>query len=122
MKLGLLGTTVIASAGDYGVGALPGDDDNCVQFVVNFPPSCPYVTSVGATQIPSGGTLAGGETVATDWTGGSSAGGFSNQWTLPSWQKTEMTAYYASHAPPYTSAQYVPLNICGFDANFIKIQ
>jgi tripeptidyl-peptidase-1 len=108
MKLGLLGTTVIASSGDYGVGAFPGDNDNCEQFVVNFPSSCPYVTSVGATQIPSGGTLAGGEVAVNDWDGGSSAGGFSNQWSLPSWQRTVMSTYFTSYASPYNSSQYVP--------------
>lgn len=52
-QLGVRGISVIFSSGDAGVG---GRDGNCKpnggkkQFIPLFPVSCPWVTSVGATQ------------------------------------------------------------------------
>lgn len=99
MKLGLLGTTMLYSSGDSGVGS------SCIEFQVDFPASCPYVTAVGATSIPSGGTYQSKEVAVTDFPSG---GGFSNYWPIPNYQQSAVAAYYASHAPPYTAAQYVP--------------
>jgi len=100
MKLGLLGATMLYASGDGGVGG-----DSCPTFQVNFPASCPYVTAVGATSIPSGGTYQSEEVAATDFASG---GGFSNYWPIPSYQQSAVAAYYASYAPAYTAAQYVP--------------
>jgi tripeptidyl-peptidase-1 len=61
-KLGLMGTTVLYSSGDSGVG---GRSNQCLApngtlvvggkiFSPGFPGSCPYVTAVGATQVPAG--------------------------------------------------------------------
>jgi tripeptidyl-peptidase-1 len=98
MKLGLLGTTVLFSSGDSGVGA------SCSTFQVLQSASCPYITAVGATQIPDGGNIASGEVAASSYW--STGGGFSNYWALPSWQASAMKTYYASYAPTYTSKQY----------------
>jgi tripeptidyl-peptidase I len=98
MKLGLLGTTMLYASGDSGVG---GD---CTTFQIDFPASCPYITAVGATAIPSGGTYKSKEVAAT---GIQSGGGFSNFWPIPSYQKSAIASYFANHAPPYSSSQYV---------------
>lgn len=98
MKLGLLGTTVIFSSGDSGVGA------SCSTFRVLESASCPYITAVGATQLPDGSAISTPEVAASSsW---STGGGFSNIWPLPSWQASAMKTYYASYAPSYTSTQY----------------
>lgn len=61
MKLGLQGVTVVYSSGDAGVGIIcirpsvvPNGTDisqNPGAFSPQFPAACPYVTSVGATQV-----------------------------------------------------------------------
>jgi tripeptidyl-peptidase-1 len=65
MKLGLMGVSVLYSSGDYGVA---GNGGQCInetitpgnstytngdsgKFNPSFPSTCPYVTSVGATQV-----------------------------------------------------------------------
>ena len=73
MKLSLQGHTFVASSGDYGVAGHPPEADSigCVDrtnlnststtdgtvFNPQFPASCPYVLSVGATQLNSGQTV-----------------------------------------------------------------
>jgi tripeptidyl-peptidase-1 len=68
MKLGLMGVSVLYSSGDYGVA---GNGGQCInqtitpgnstytngdsgKFNPSFPGTCPYVTSVGATQVSEG--------------------------------------------------------------------
>jgi len=96
MKLGLLGTTMLYASGDVGVGS------GCTTFQIDFPASCPYVTAVGATTIPSGGTYKSTEVAATAVQSG---GGFSNVWPIPSYQQSAVASYYANHAPSYSSSQ-----------------
>lgn len=52
--LGIRGVTVFFSSGDSGVGAdgkcQSNDGKNTYKFLPSFPPSCPYVTTVGATE------------------------------------------------------------------------
>ncbi|KAG4433305.1 hypothetical protein IFR05_011202 [Cadophora sp. M221] len=67
MKLGLQGVTFLYSSGDYGVA---GNGGQCIDpatgmynnggsgmFNPAFPSTCPYVTSVGATQITPGASV-----------------------------------------------------------------
>lgn len=67
MKLGLQGVTVLYSSGDYGVA---GNGGQCIDpvtkkfnngssgiFNPSFPGGCPYVTSVGATQVVPGASV-----------------------------------------------------------------
>lgn len=98
MKLGLLGTTVLFSSGDSGVGS------SCTTFRVLESASCPYVTAVGATQLANGSSISTPEVASNSYW--STGGGFSNIWPLPSWQASAMKTYYASYAPSYTSAQF----------------
>ena len=63
--MGLMGTTVLYSSGDRGVAGNGGlclepngtQSVNGTRFNPYFPTSCPYVTSVGATQINPNATV-----------------------------------------------------------------
>lgn len=71
MKLGLLGTTILYASRDNGVGG------EYTTFPVNFLASYLYVTIIGATILPSGGTYKSKE-VAVNTGLIISGGGFSN--------------------------------------------
>ncbi|GJC97441.1 pro-kumamolisin [Colletotrichum higginsianum] len=105
MKLGLQGVTVLYSSGDSGVA---GNGQQCIDtqtgaynegktgiFNPSFPGGCPWVTSVGATQVLEGSTKAI-----------FSGGGFSNIFAVPDYQKKMMDEYYATNAPPYGADRY----------------
>ncbi|KAH9068090.1 subtilisin-like protein [Lactarius deliciosus] len=87
-KLGTLGVSVLFSPGDWGIG----DGGNClvressgdvsVQFLPQFPASCPWVTSVG-------GTTSHDPEIAASLSGG----GFSNYFPRP--------LYQAEAVPPF---------------------
>jgi subtilase family serine protease len=66
----------------------------------SFPSTCPYVTSVGATQIPSGSTVSQPEVACQDVI--FSGGGFSNQFKMPGYQKPVMAKWraYKPNYPP----------------------
>ncbi|KAK0120242.1 hypothetical protein ONS95_011648 [Cadophora gregata] len=58
-QLGARGISILFSSGDSGAGDIAGnnatacvsnDGKNTFKFLASFPPSCPYVTAVGATQ------------------------------------------------------------------------
>ncbi|RDX54178.1 subtilisin-like protein [Lentinus brumalis] len=93
-RLGAMGTSVIFAAGDSGVaGGFLGDPAECVDkpFVPTFPSTCPYVTSVGATQ---------GLEPEVAWT--SSSGGFSNIFQRPSYQDAAVEGYLRGLGSTYT--------------------
>ncbi|GAM86246.1 hypothetical protein ANO11243_042580 [Dothideomycetidae sp. 11243] len=106
MKLGMQGTSIIIASGDSGVAARGSDDgnaDGCLGkgevFNPDFPASCPYVTAVGATYLPPGASPQGDNEVAV--TRFPSGGGFSNIYSQPSYQKSNVAAYFANHNPTY---------------------
>ncbi|KAI0769585.1 peptidase S8/S53 domain-containing protein [Trametes elegans] len=84
-QLGLRGTSVIFGSGDDGVGT-----GNCTPFVPTFPNGCPFVTSVAAT---------------TDFSPESarklSSGGFSNYFSVPSYQQAAVASYLSSLGSTY---------------------
>ncbi|KAJ7787984.1 family S53 protease [Mycena olivaceomarginata] len=82
MQLAAIGISMIFASGDG--GAANNDQEDCTSFVPTFPPTCPYVTSVGGTffQPPTAFS--------------SSSGGFSNLFPVPSWQAADTAAYLAS--------------------------
>ncbi|KAK1980246.1 Pro-kumamolisin [Colletotrichum cereale] len=109
MKLGLQGITVLYSSGDAGVA---GNGKQCIDtqtgayndgktgiFNPSFPGGCPWVTSVGATQILEGSTVHTPESACEKVI--FSGGGFSNVFPLPDYQKKAMEDYYNNNAPPY---------------------
>lgn len=102
MKLGLQGISVIFPSGDFGVA---GNANACFDpltgayqhgsmggiFNPSFPSTCPWVTSVGATEIMRGSSVRSGE-VACE-TVMRSGGGFSNVFGVPEYQ-TEVMEWY----------------------------
>jgi tripeptidyl-peptidase-1 len=118
MKLGLQGVTVLFSSGDNGVAGGAAGVPMCFdtatgqfinsteggRFVPDFPATCPYVTSVGATQIRPGASVTQPEIAAETII--FSGGGFSDVFPLPSYQEKAVAEYFAKNNPPYTAAQY----------------
>ncbi|KAJ7466441.1 subtilisin-like protein [Mycena latifolia] len=81
MQLAAIGISMIFSSGD---GGAADNQVGCTSLVPMFPPTCPYVTSVGGTffQPPTAFV--------------SSAGGFSDYFTVPSYQAADTSAYLES--------------------------
>ncbi|KKY28894.1 putative protease s8 tripeptidyl peptidase [Phaeomoniella chlamydospora] len=114
LKLGLQGHTFTISTGDYGVASYPGDVNSttgCLGtnqdiYSPNNPVNCPYVLAVGATQIPTNGTVYSPEISMQDDLGGSaslfaSAGGFANFFEAPDYQTSALSHYFEHHDPGY---------------------
>lgn len=113
MKLALQGHTILFASGDYGVASFPTanysdgaciGEDNAI-FNPNGPSTCPYVTSVGATQIPFNGTINDAEVSANAFFGDgaqwTSSGGFSNIFAIPDYQQNAVAEYFKVENPPY---------------------
>ncbi|KAK8009688.1 Aldo/keto reductase [Apiospora arundinis] len=119
MKLGLQGVTVLYASGDFGVA---GNRNRCLsangtftngtgRFNPSFPGSCPYVTAVGATQIPTGANIAQdlAQKVQPEIACATtiySGGGFSNVFTMPSYQANAVSHYLTAYPPPYGAERY----------------
>lgn len=114
MKLGLMGVTTVYSSGDYGVA---GNGGQCIDpatlafnngtdgiFNPSFPGTCPYVTSVGATQILNGSSVRTPESACQDVI--FSGGGFSNVFAMPEYQRAAVEGYFAASAPPYGAERF----------------
>ena len=113
-KLGMAGTTILYSSGDYGVAGNGGqcidpttgnfNDGSSGKFNPSFPGTCPFITSVGATQIVPGASVTQPEEACE--TVIFSGGGFSNVFPIPSYQAAAVGEFFANHPPPYTAEQY----------------
>ena len=108
MKLGLQGHTILFSSGDYGVAGYPGDVSatGCMGktgrvFNPGNPIGCPYVTSVGATQLSSNQQYTDAESAMYLNRNFSSGGGFSNIYSAPDYQKAAVANYFATAKPTY---------------------
>jgi tripeptidyl-peptidase-1 len=115
MKLGLQGVSVLYASGDS--GAASNGQECCVNancaggtfqegtsggfFAPSFAASCPYVTAVGATTINSGSTVKDQESAA-----GFSGGGFSNVFSMPTYQKSAVSTYLANTTFPFNSSLF----------------
>ncbi|KAJ7776843.1 subtilisin-like protein [Mycena maculata] len=111
-KLGILGTSVFYSSGDNGVAGNGGvcldaqhqpSDDGTV-FNPSFPSTCPFVTSVGATQILPNNTVNDPESACEEVI--FSGGGFSNIFPLPSYQANAVKSFLTEHPPPFKNGQF----------------
>ncbi|KAI0938760.1 hypothetical protein AcV5_000369 [Taiwanofungus camphoratus] len=107
-KLGLMGVTFLFSSGDSGVAGngicldSNGYEDPYGEvFNPTFPGTCPYITSVGATQIQSGASVYDPETACEEEI--YSGGGFSNVFSIPFYQKGAVENYLTKYPPPYAS-------------------
>ncbi|KAA8569851.1 hypothetical protein EYC84_002194 [Monilinia fructicola] len=101
-QLGARGVSILFSSGDYGVGdngtCISNDGKNTTQFIPDFPTSCPYVTSVGATKFFEPEVAAyrptGIDPIDGKKHGGWSTGaGFSNYFARPSYQDKVVSDY-----------------------------
>lgn len=100
-QLGARGISVLFSSGDAGVGVngtcISNDGKNTTAFRPDFPASCPYVTTVGATHQFEPEVVAYRPSY-TDAAGRvhdvySSGGGFSNYFARPAYQDAVVSSY-----------------------------
>ncbi|WPG97989.1 Hypothetical protein R9X50_00077200 [Acrodontium crateriforme] len=125
MKLGLMGVSVVYSSGDYGVA---GNQGQCIngtgadapytpvkgtfgRFNPAFPSTCPYVTSVGATQVINGTFIPDAIISRTEpemacETVIYSGGGFSNVFPIPNYQKSAVKSWFKNYPPPYGADRF----------------
>ncbi|KAJ7235622.1 peptidase S8/S53 domain-containing protein [Mycena haematopus] len=115
MKLGLRGISIVFASGDSGVaarGASAGNANGCLGsgdaagkvFNPDYPATCPYLTSVGATYLPAKANYSSDAEVAV--TSFPSGGGFSNIYPIPEYQTDAVRSYldYLNNQPsPYPS-------------------
>ena len=120
MKLGLQGVSIVIASGDSGVAGRPGDDgpNGCLGpggtiFSPDFPATCPYLTTLGATFLPSGANVSTDSEIAV--TRFPSGGGFSNIYPIPAYQADAVAGYFANYNPPYP--YYESVNNDSFGAN-----
>ncbi|KAJ6571973.1 peptidase S8/S53 domain-containing protein [Mycena capillaripes] len=105
-KLGLMGVTVVYSSGDHGVAGNGGfclNDDGSQTtdgkiFNPSFPPTCPFVTAVGATQVNPGAKVTDPESACQQVI--FSGGGFSNYFAVPDYQKGAVAGYIKANLNP----------------------
>ncbi|CAK4032377.1 probable tripeptidyl-peptidase 1 precursor [Lecanosticta acicola] len=120
MKLGMMGVSVLYSSGDYGVA---GNSGQCIngtgedapynngttgRFNPSFPGTCPYITSVGATQVIPGTDIIATRTEPEQAceTVIYSGGGFSNVFPLPDYQSSAVKSWFENHPPPYGADRF----------------
>jgi tripeptidyl-peptidase-1 len=110
-KLGLMGSTVLFSSGDYGVAsnglcltANGTQSEDGSRFSPQFPASCPYITAVGATQLPEGKNVTDPESAAYEVI--YSGGGFSNYFPRPAYQSSAVSGFLKNHSPAYPAGTY----------------
>lgn len=116
-----MGVSVLYSSGDYGVAGNggqcingPGPDAPYIngtlggRFNPSFPGTCPYITSVGATQVKPGVNIVASRTEPEQAceTVIYSGGGFSNVFPLPSYQANAVHTWFRDHPPPYGSDKF----------------
>jgi tripeptidyl-peptidase-1 len=87
MKLGARGVSILFASGDQGVWGRSGRGFRAKAFHPDFPASSPYVTSVGGTDFATRSVI--GQEKA--WNSG--GGGFSNHFTIPSFQREAVEQY-----------------------------
>ncbi|TVY58586.1 Tripeptidyl-peptidase SED2 [Lachnellula cervina] len=105
-QLGARGISLLVSSGDGGLGGedssgcLTNDGKNTTTFIPSFPPSCPYVTAVGATQEfePEVAAFRAPGLGPDNKTHGfyASGSGFSNYFDRPSYQDGVVPAYISA--------------------------
>jgi hypothetical protein len=82
----------------------PGMDGTGSRFNPAFPATCPFVVSIGGTQLDSGATVNDPESAA--YQSFFSVGGFSDIFPMPSYQAAAVTDYLKENPTPYGAAQF----------------
>ena len=95
IKLGVMGTTILAASGNDGV--IGYGSSNCGYYPM-FPASSPYVTAVGGTVGPESGNpeIACTSTTSQPYVSITTGGGFSNYFDAPAFQQPFIQSYFAS--------------------------
>jgi tripeptidyl-peptidase I len=120
MKLGLQGVTVVLSSDDNGVGGLcifgPADHNFPTIFRPSFPQNCPYVLTVGSTELRHRDPTA----LPVEWeileevasAMFASGGGFSNIWNVADYQRDSVQEYYdqVEATLPFSSYNQIIIN------------
>lgn len=97
-----MGVSIIIASGDSGPLATTScSASNLGAFTVQNPVNCPYVTTVGATQILSNGSESAVQ--ADNW---ASSGGFSNYYAAPDYQQEALATYFANYTPATLEGRY----------------
>ncbi|KAJ7848189.1 family S53 protease [Mycena olivaceomarginata] len=95
-QLGALGTSILFASGDGGVA---GNEFECTTFVPTAPSTCPWVTSIGSSQmILENFTKNNFSEIGAAF----SSGGFSNYFEVPAYQKGDVDAYISSLGDTYS--------------------
>ncbi|KAK7018221.1 family S53 protease-like protein [Favolaschia claudopus] len=89
LQLTVLGTSILFASGDGGVGGVRAND-TCTVFNPTEPAGCPWITTVGATELIEGDGGLHESGVAF------SSGGFSNHFATPDYQKQDIDQFIAS--------------------------
>jgi tripeptidyl-peptidase-1 len=102
-KVGTRGVSILFASGDdgagcQGVGMQSPSACDCT-FYPSFPATCPYITSVGATAFISGNT--GAESAVSLFKSG---GGFSQMFSIPSYQTAAVADYLKEATLPEACA------------------
>jgi len=80
-------------------------------FNPGFPSSCPYITSIGATQVNPGAKVTDPEGACEQVI--YSGGGFSNYFPIPEYQKKAVGNYLKNHKPEYPADIYNATGMVG---------
>jgi tripeptidyl-peptidase-1 len=99
-KLAGMGITTVIASGDDGSGGTTRQGSNNGKLSPSFPASIPYALAVGSTFFETG--LSGEEQATTQF---GSGGGFSYDYTMPSYQADAVNAYLAK-SPQIGSKKY----------------
>lgn len=123
MKLGLQGTTVVVSSGDYGVGQEPCNGTSEKIFRPKYPSVCPWVLSVGSTELDyfsnTSAPVPGQKLKEVATQSFPSGGGFSNVFPRQDFQNRWVETYFEEVGDDlgfYGYEQFVP------DGNFSLVE
>ncbi|PWY73117.1 subtilisin-like protein [Aspergillus sclerotioniger CBS 115572] len=94
--MGARGISILESSGDSGVGGacMSNDGTDKTEFTPMFPGTCPYITAVGGTQ----------DVPEVAWV--DSSGGFSNYFSQPSYQSSQVSTYLDNYISDSTKEYY----------------
>lgn len=106
MKLGAQGVSILAATGDDGVaGYKARNDTSKCGYTTSFPATCPFVTAVGGTQNAENDPEDHEVHTLKEWAANgveqqgpffktTTAGGFSNYFSAPDYQKAAISTYF----------------------------
>lgn len=98
-----MGISLIVASGDGGgQGSQSCSASGLGKLHVQTPSNCPYITSVGATELLANGT----ERAVAPLTNWASGGGFSSIFARPDYQTAALDAYFAEHNPTALAGKF----------------